>query len=166
MYKVFLRHHRRAVDELPEENIIAKGRYRRLSGSAFLLCTIMVLAACASKPMNTAALDDPSLTTASIARTTEEEGIDNGDIKAIQTAFTAASDEPEKGNSLAWNNPENGNEGTVKVLDEFMNSQGQKCRKFETKADTFMGISIYDGETCEVRTGFWAIGWLKQRMAQ
>lgn len=126
---------------------------------AIALAMALSLGAC-SLAAKTAGLDgDRTLVTSSVAKTAKAEGIDSADAELIKNTVAKAETNPEPANLLAWSNPDTGNSGTITAIDRFVGSHGQKCKKFETTVDTFMGISIYDGETCELKPGFWVLSW-------
>jgi surface antigen len=58
---------------------------------------------------------------------------------------------------LAWSNPDTGNHGTIMAINKFVGNEGQSCKKFQTTVDSFTGISIYNGEACELRHGTWVL---------
>ncbi|GIL02377.1 MAG: hypothetical protein BroJett030_22760 [Alphaproteobacteria bacterium] len=121
--------------------------------------TALSLGAC-SLNARTAALDsEPELITASVARQVKAEGIDSTDAETIKQAVVSADSGPSA-LSLAWSNPDTGNRGTIMAIERFVGNEGQNCRKFQTTVDSFMGISIYKGETCELRAGLWVLSGL------
>lgn len=95
------------------------------------------------------------IVTSSIAKPIKSEGIGSDDAEIIKSTV-AQSDESQL---LAWQNPNTGNKGTITAIDGFIGEEGQQCKKFQTTVDTFMGISLYNGETCELRQGFWVLSW-------
>ena len=101
---------------------------------------------------------DSALVTSSIAKPVKAEGIDSTDAELIKN-LVASADKTQQLHALAWSSPDTGNSGTIMAIDKFIGSHGQKCKKFETTVDSFMGISLYDGETCELRAGFWVLSW-------
>ncbi len=108
----------------------------------------------------TAALEsEPALITSSITKPIAAEGIDSTDAEVIKSLVAQADQEPAGSPELAWSNPDTGNRGTIMAIDKFVGSHGQKCKKFQTTVDNFMGISLYNGETCELRAGFWVLSW-------
>ncbi|MGI9352609.1 MAG: RT0821/Lpp0805 family surface protein [Rhizobiaceae bacterium] len=124
---------------------------RALAISAALIS----LSAC-SVSSGTGSVNTPDdLVTTSIAEPIEPEGIGSDDAEIIKTAVADADDAA----LLAWQNPDSGNKGTITAIDQFVGSDGQQCKKFQTTVDTFMGISLYNGETCELRQGFWVLSW-------
>lgn len=96
-----------------------------------------------------------SIVTASVAKPVEAEGIASTDAELIKTVVADA----ETTTSLAWQNPDTGNKGTITAINDFIGENGQQCKKFRTTVDTFMGISLYNGETCELKKGFWVLSW-------
>lgn len=97
------------------------------------------------------------LVTGSISKAIEAEGVDATDTEVIKTVVVQNDGTQASSNSLAWQNPDTGNSGTIIAIEKFVGPQGRQCKKFQTTVDSFMGISIYDGETCEVKKGFWIL---------
>ena len=102
---------------------------------------------------------EPEIITGSITKPIKIEGIDPTDAEAIKLIVAEAQKQPEPSNLLAWNNPETGNSGTITAIDDYIGTHGQSCKKFRTTVDSFMGISLYNGETCELKKGFWVLSW-------
>jgi len=95
------------------------------------------------------------IVTSSVVKPAAPEGVASTDAELIKTVVA----DSETSNTLAWKNPDTGNKGTITAIDDFIGSHGQQCKKFQTTVDTFMGISLYNGETCELRKGFWVLSW-------
>lgn len=126
-----------------------------------ILAIIASLSACTVN--NTVSLDsEPEIITSSISEPVKAEGIDTTDTDIIKTVVAGAEKIEPPSNVLAWSNPDTGNHGTIVAIDKFVGSHGQKCKKFQTTVDSFMGISIYNGETCEMRKGFWVLSWFNR----
>ncbi len=126
---------------------------------AAVCALVLPLGACSLS--RTAALEDErALVTSSITKPVAAEGIDSTDVEVITNAVAAADNgmEPE----LAWSNPDTGSRGTIKAIDKFVGSHGQKCKKFQTTVDSFTGISLYNGETCEARKDSWVLSWFRR----
>ncbi|MEM7462972.1 MAG: RT0821/Lpp0805 family surface protein [Pseudomonadota bacterium] len=141
----------------PEKNTAISGIFKQSA----ILAMIAGLSACTVK--NTVALDtEPEIITSSVAEPIKAEGIDATDTDIIKTVVAGADKLDAPSNVLAWSNPETGNHGTITAIDKFVGSHGQKCKKFQTTVDSFMGISIYNGETCEMRKGFWVLSWFNR----
>jgi surface antigen len=102
---------------------------------------------------------EPALVTGSITENVETEGVHPTDAEAIKLAVTDAQEATPENNLLAWSNPETGNSGTITAIDNYIGTDGQSCKKFRTTVDSFMGISLYNGETCELKKGFWVLSW-------
>jgi surface antigen len=131
----------------------ATRRFVKLAGHT-LIC--LSLGACTlSKTMSFN--DEPDIFTASIAAPAKAEGIDTTDTDIIKTVVVGAEEAKPPSNLLAWSNPDTGNHGTIMAIDKFVGNKGQNCKKFQTTVDSFMGISIYNGETCELRKGMWVL---------
>ena len=102
---------------------------------------------------------DPEIITGSITKPVEAEGIDPTDAEAIKLTVVDGANDISDSNLLAWSNPETGNRGTITAIDKYIGTHGQSCKKFRTTVDSFMGISLYNGETCELKKGFWVLSW-------
>lgn len=116
---------------------------------------VAVLAGCSVSNGVKSLETQDTLVTNSVTQPIEAQGLASEDAEIIKTA-AAASQEDQL---LAWQNPQTGNKGTITAIDNFVGSHGQQCKKFQTTVDTFMGISIYNGETCELKKGFWVLSW-------
>lgn len=124
---------------------------RSIAVSAFC---ITISACSVSNTVSTTDTSD-SLVTASVTKPVESEGIASTDAELIKTVVA----DSETNRSLAWKNPDTGNKGTITAINDFIGENGQQCKKFQTTVDTFMGISLYNGETCELKKGFWVLSW-------
>jgi surface antigen len=123
-------------------------------------CLLLALNLGACSLSRTAALEsEPAIITSSITKPVAAEGIDSTDAEVIKTVVADAEVAGTATQELAWSNPDTGNRGTIMAIDKFVGSHGQKCKKFQTTVDSFMGISLYNGETCELRAGFWVLSW-------
>ena len=98
------------------------------------------------------------LVTSSVAKNSKPEGIEPTDAELIKTTVAEAS---ASATPLAWRNPETGSSGAIVAIDNFQGKHGQKCRGFKTSVANFMGISYYNGETCQVSAGQWVLSWFK-----
>ena len=117
------------------------------------------LSACSVSSTVGSAASEDKIITGSVTKPVQPEGIETADAEIIKTVVADA----DNSGVLAWQNPDTGNKGTIMAIDKFTGSHGQKCKKFQTTVDTFMGISLYNGETCELKKGFWVLSWfLKQ----
>jgi len=127
----------------------------RIAQAIALSFAIAALSACSvSSGLGSIDTQD-EIVTRSVTKPAETEGIGAADAEIIKTAVADADDTK----LLAWQNPETGNKGTITAIDEFVGSHGQQCKKFQTTVTTFMGISLYNGETCELKKGFWVLSW-------
>jgi surface antigen len=125
-----------------------------------LAVLLIVLPVGACSLSRTAALEDErALVTSSISQPMEAEGIDRTDVEVIKTAVAEAQNSQSEAPELAWSNPDTGNRGTIKAIDKFVGSHGQQCKKFQTTVDNFKGISLYNGETCELKKDSWVLSW-------
>ena len=130
-------------------------RVNRTCRAMLAAAAVAGLAGCSISNGVSSLENDDRLVTRSVAKPAQPEGIASDDAEIIKTVV-AESDEEKL---LAWQNPETGNKGTITAIDNFIGSHGQQCKKFQTTVDTFMGISLYNGETCELRKGFWVLSW-------
>lgn len=136
------------IEQLPK-------RFNRVRHTLAISIAAIAISGCSvSKGLDSLATED-TVITSSVTQNTQPEGIDTADAEIIKSTVAQA----ESSNVLAWTNPETGNKGTITAIDKFVGSHGQKCKKFQTTVDTFMGISIYNGETCELKKGFWVLSW-------
>lgn len=98
------------------------------------------------------------LVTSSVAKNSKPEGIEATDAELIKTTVAQASNEATP---LAWRNPETGASGAIVAIDNFQGKHGQKCRGFKTTVASFMGISYYNGEACQISGKNWVLSWFK-----
>jgi hypothetical protein len=125
-----------------------------------LAVSLFVLPAGACSLSRTAALEDErGLVTSSISQPIEAEGIDRTDVEVIKSVVAEAQNSKSEAPELAWSNPDTGNRGTIKAIDKFVGSHGQNCKKFQTTVDNYTGISLYNGETCELKKNSWVLSW-------
>ena len=108
-------------------------------------------------------VEENTLVTGSVTKPVELEGVESTDAEVIKDIVVDSKSAKNKTGELAWNNPDTGNSGTIVAIDKFVGSHGQKCKKFQTTIDSFVGISLYDGETCEVKRGLWVLSWFMRR---
>ena len=126
-----------------------------------IIATALVVTSCSTTSKSISVADENSIVTGSVANQTKSEGVQGTDAEVIKTVVV--ENVQSKTSELAWNNPDTGNSGTIVAIDKFVGSHGQQCKKFQTTVDTFMGISLYDGETCEVKRGLWVLSWFSRR---
>ncbi|MEM1316857.1 MAG: RT0821/Lpp0805 family surface protein [Pseudomonadota bacterium] len=100
------------------------------------------------------------LVTNAVNEETKTEGVDGTDAKVI-TDVVATVPTPRQNMALNWSNPETGSTGTVLSIDAFKGKHGQICRGFKTSVNSFMGVALYNGETCKVREDRWLLTWFK-----
>ena len=135
--------------------------FKRMAKAIVISTACLAISACSvSSTLNETATED-QIITGSVTKPIQPEGIESADAEIIKSAVA----ESETSNVLAWQNPETGNKGTITAIDKFTGSHGQKCKKFQTTVDTFMGISLYNGETCELKKGFWVLSWFLKDQA-
>lgn len=118
----------------------------------------VALSACSVSSTTQSISQADQLVETSVTKNVEPQGVASTDAELIKAVVAKA---PENGSSnlLAWSNPETGSKGTITAIDKYTGSHGQRCKKFQTTVQTFMGISLYNGETCELRKGFWVLSW-------
>lgn len=100
------------------------------------------------------------LVTNAVNEETKPEGVDGTDAKVITDVVTTVPT-PRQQMALNWSNPETGSTGTVLSIDSFKGKHGQICRGFKTSVNSFMGVALYNGETCQVREDRWLLTWFK-----
>ena len=126
--------------------------------AGLVLVAVLATGCAVNKPF--AALEsDPAIITSSVTKPIEAEGVDPRDAETIKMAVAEAQSEGTDSHLLAWSNPETGSSGTITAIDQFVGSHGQSCKKFRTTVDSFMGISLYNGETCKQKKGLWVLSW-------
>lgn len=133
----------------------------RSSWSKVVLPVLLLSLPACSVSNNISAIDTSNdvLTSSVSNEAVKKEGISSTDAELIKTVVAKS----ENSNRLAWQNPDTGNTGTITAINDFIGDKGQQCKKFQTTVTSFMGISLYNGETCELRKGFWVLSWfLKQ----
>jgi len=130
-------------------------RIRKLATFGVACAAAISLSACSLNSSMASLESEPTVITSSVTKPVKAEGIDSTDAEMIKNAVA----ESDNGNMLAWSNPDTGNRGTIMAIDKFVGGHGQKCKKFQTTVDSFMGISLYNGETCELKKGFWVLSW-------
>ena len=136
----------------------SQSRYFRSAAFACVVSSLM-LGGCAVNSNTLPQLANSNdLVTNSVAEQAKPEGVANTDAEVIKTAVSNAD---VNSNALAWRNPETGSSGTIVAIDKFMGKHGQRCRGFKTSVDTFMGISFYNGEACQISPGEWVLSWFK-----
>jgi len=133
-----------------------------LNRCCVLLVTVSISACSVSSQMKSV-VEENTLVTGSVTKPVKPEGVESTDAEVIKDIVVDSSTAKPETNALAWNNPDTGNSGTIVAIDKFVGSHGQKCKKFQTTIDSFVGISLYDGETCEVKRGLWVLSWFMRR---
>jgi len=139
------------------------GRSWKLNGfcSAFLLCAALLSSGCSVSGNNLASITSgEKLVTNSVVEKAKPEGIQDTDADVIKSTVSTAKVET-KITPLAWANPKTGSSGTIVAIDTFMGKHGQRCRGFKTSVDSFMGISFYNGEACQISANEWVLSWFK-----
>ena len=126
-----------------------------------IIASALVVTSCSTTSQSVSVLEENTIVTGSVAQPTKADGVQGTDAELIKTVV--AENVTPKTSELAWNNPDTGNSGTIVAIDKFIGSHGQQCKKFQTTIDSFMGISLYDGETCEVKRGLWVLSWFARR---
>jgi surface antigen len=121
------------------------------------------ISACSVSSQMGSLVDEDSIVTGSVAKPAKPQGFESTDAEVIKTVVADSGTLRPKTNELAWSNPDTGNSGTIVAINKFVGSHGQSCKKFQTTVDSFVGISLYDGETCEVKRGHWVLSWFMRR---
>jgi len=128
-----------------------------------VVAAVLLVSACTLTSQNKPEMATDQIVTGSMENSTGSARIENTDAEVIKTTVVDADNHIPKTSELAWSNPETGNSGTIMAIDKFIGTSGQKCKKFQTTLDSFMGISLYDGETCEVKRGLWVMSQFMRR---
>ncbi len=139
----------------------SKGKNHCRTAARFALPVLLLALPACSMTNNVSSINtaDKVLASSVSEAAVKKEGIASTDAELIKTVVAKS----ENSNTLAWQNPDTGNTGTITAINEFVGDKGQQCKKFQTTVTSFMGISLYNGETCELRKGFWVLSWfLKQ----
>jgi len=97
------------------------------------------------------------IVTGAYSKLVEADGLNSTDTELIKTAVVKNDGGMKSSDLLAWQNPDTGNSGTIIAIEKFIGPKGHNCKKFQTTVDSFMGIAVYDGETCELKKGFWIL---------
>ena len=156
MYRVSTDSQRKRLKYAPLQHIDQhETRVNRTCRSIVLGMTVVFLAGCSISTGKKSLENQDQLVTSSVTKPVESQGIGSQDAEIIKTVVVQS----EQDKLLAWQNPESGNKGTITAIDNFIGSHGQQCKKFQTTVDSFMGISLYNGETCELKKGFWVLSW-------
>lgn len=129
--------------------------FKLVAKASLVSAALITLSACSVSSTTSQLPTEDQIITGSITKPVQPEGIETADAEIIKSVVAQS----DQSNILAWQNPETGNKGTITAIDKFVGSHGQKCKKFQTTVDTFMGISLYNGETCELKKGFWVLSW-------
>ena len=139
------------------------GIIRKLPAAGLIVLLATSLAACTVTRQMSSLVEEDNLVTGSVSEPVKKEGVESTDADVIKEIVADTNAEKVKTSALAWSNPDTGNSGTIVAIDKFVGSHGQKCKKFQTTIDSFVGISFYDGETCEVKRGMWVLSWFTRR---
>lgn len=132
-------------------------RVNRIMRGAAIAAICLILPAC-TLSSGLGSVKEDQVVTNSVAKQVQPEGIETADAEVIKSVVAEAGNS-QSDNLLAWQNPDTGSKGTIMAINRFVGSHGQQCKKFQTTVDTFMGISLYNGETCELKKGFWVLSW-------
>ncbi len=151
--------YRRYPNALSRPCILATRKYIRLA--SMVIIALGVSACSVSGPKVSTLESDASLVTNSVAKPTQIAGIEKTDAEVIKSTVVAANPKPKSSLALAWANPDTGSSGTITAIDKFLGNHGQKCRGFKTTVSTFMGISFYNGEACQISPSEWVLSWFK-----
>jgi surface antigen len=138
---------------------IAPGSRPAQSLAFFLAAVTLATGISACSVTKTMKLDTAQMetVTGSISAPMKAQGIDDTDAELIKSAVAGTGNGEPESNVLAWSNPDTGNRGTITAVNEFVSDGGQNCRKFRTTVDSFVGISQYSGEACEMTKGSWVL---------
>ncbi|MEM8749332.1 MAG: RT0821/Lpp0805 family surface protein [Pseudomonadota bacterium] len=142
-------------------NIEWNSRSRGQLAPAMLVAACVALSACAVNGNSLPELtSSDQLVTNSVAEQARPNGVSKTDAEVIKSTV-ASIDDASRTEPLAWSNPETGSSGAIVAIDQFMGKHGQRCKGFKTTLSSFMGISYYDGEACQISPGEWVLSWFK-----
>lgn len=133
----------------------ARGRAATLAACALTAA----LSACAVSGPSSTPPAEPIVTHA-IPAHLERDGLERGDVEALKRGVAAA---PEGRTDVAWANETSGASGSITQVASFEARDGRRCRRFSTTIQNFMGVSIFEGETCRVRGTTWILSKLRKR---
>ena len=124
-----------------------------------LLATLVALVSCSgtNKASTLAATD--KLVTGSVAQSVRPDGVAPEDVEIIKSRVSSAT---AFSKPLEWRNEATGASGAIMAIETYRGRHGQPCRSFRTSIANFFGVSLFDGETCEVSRRSWILSWLKR----
>lgn len=130
----------------------------------------IVLSGCSMTNRISSVNTENTIITSSINKQVRPEGLNEADAEQIKNAVLQVNSTDKTADNssslMAWSNPDTGNTGTITAIDNYIGTHGQSCKKFRTTVDSFMGIALYNGETCELRKGFWVLSWFIRDVAE
>ena len=125
-----------------------------------LLAIACALAACTSSRPVAKATPEDAIVTGQVVETAYGSGVTVEDAALLKRVAVQATDASLP---LEWANPATGTNGSLVAIDGFEGRHGQTCRSFRTTVATYLGISWFEGEACEVGRGAWTLSWLKRQ---
>ena len=131
-----------------------------MSRAAAAFVFSVLLAGCTSSGPVADAAPENTIVTGQVAETAYGSGVSVEDAALLKRIAAQTSTEALP---LQWTNPETGTRGSLVSLDGFKGRHGQTCRSFRTTVATYLGISWFEGEACEVDKGAWTLSWLKRQ---
>ena len=88
------------------------------------------------------------IVTGSVAAASAGHGVDPKDAELIKREV--ASSRLALSEPLEWRNEATGAFGAIMAIEPFRGRHGQPCRSFRTTMANFTGVSLYEGEACQV----------------
>ena len=127
-----------------------------------VLFAVACLAAGCTKTDPAASLQaTDELVTGSVAKANAGHGVDPADAEIIKSHVTT-SPVASFTAPLKWRNEETGASGAILSIETYRGRHGQPCRSFRTSIASFLGVSLFEGETCEIAERSWILSWLRR----
>lgn len=138
-----------------------RGRKCRWGGVA-LLAAACSLAACSGRMDLVDRGTDSTLLTGSVTRAESAVRPDDASDTSVIRQVVAAAELSPGEEPVPWSNDETGSQGIV--MDIVETGPGEnRCRQFLASRQNFEGVFLYEGETCKVNGGAWAMRRFEQR---
>ena len=126
---------------------------------ALLAAACLAAAGCTTADRTASLRSADDLVTGSVTAANHDNAIDPRTAEIIKTRVSTAT---AFSAPLEWENEETGASGAITAIESYEGRHGQPCRSFRTSIANFLGVSLFDGETCEVSKRSWILSWLKR----
>jgi 17 kDa outer membrane surface antigen len=87
----------------------------------------------------------------------EKRSVAPSDWETVKRSIAQATSDNMRNGILAWQNPETGSTGTLKLLDTLTATESPDCRNFQTTVNDVRGIRNYRGEACRIEKNRWEL---------